>query len=301
MPWPPLSLIKRLVKGVPITPAEEDTNKTDIETAVNAINAALSASLNPNGTFKPGSADTASLQDRCVTLPKLAFLSSFWAADTGAVNAIAISFTPACTAYAAGQVFWVKVVATNTGATTLKVDALAPVSVQQFTSGGMGPLAGGELMINGEYVFVFDGTQFVVLNPTPTAAVTHGIPVLIAPALVAAFAAPIAWQNNFNITASVPAGATGVILAADINFESNDPGGSDFRIKVRPDALGDEQTVAYCHAGTNTGSGNYNQGTYLFSNVDVGGGNVRHIDYEATLSGTVVYITANLYVVGYIT
>lgn len=169
MAYPPLSLTKRLIKGSKITPAENDQSYTDIETAVNGQDAKLAVALNPNGTIKNNAVSTAAIQDRAVTLAKLAFLSEFYADDTGAANAMAITFAPAplLGAYVEGLVFWVKAIANNTGATTLAVDGLAVQNVKKFTSSGIGSLVQGDIKAGMVYALVYDGAQFLLLNPTP--------------------------------------------------------------------------------------------------------------------------------------
>lgn len=169
MSYPPLILTKRLVKGSKITPAENDQNYSDIETAINGFDAKLAVALNPNGTIKNNAVSTAALQDRSVTLPKLAFLDQFYAVDTGAANAAVITFAPdpLLGAYAAGLVFWVKIVADNTGAATLAVDGLGPKNIKIYTASGIGDPFAGAMKAGGVYVFVYDGTNFVLLNATP--------------------------------------------------------------------------------------------------------------------------------------
>lgn len=163
-----LTLIKRLVLGHKITPAQEDQNMTDIENAINGFEAELAVSLNPDGTLKNNSVSANALQSRIVNVDKLAFLSSFYAVDTGAVNAMVISFGALpLSAYSAGLLFEVKVLVSNTSATTLKVDALAPVTVKKYTATGISDLVTGDLIAGGVYVFEHDGTNFVLLNPTP--------------------------------------------------------------------------------------------------------------------------------------
>lgn len=167
MPYWPLTLVKRLVKGSKLTPAEMDQDLTDIEGAVNSLKNFFNVALNPDGTLKNNTVGTNAILDRAVTQAKLDFQSGFYAVDAGAVNAMAISFTPPATAYGAGMIFFVKVLVTNTGPVTLKVDSLAPVSVQQVTGGTLGNLVAGNLVGAGVYCFVHDGTQFVCLDPTP--------------------------------------------------------------------------------------------------------------------------------------
>lgn len=98
----------------------------------------------------------------------LSFFINYYAEDTGGANAAVIAFPDrTLSAYAKGLLFWVKMVANNTGATTLKVDALAAVAVKKYTANGMSDLIQGDLKANGIYGFVHDGTQFVCVNPTP--------------------------------------------------------------------------------------------------------------------------------------
>jgi hypothetical protein len=168
MPFWPLTLTKRLVKGSKLTPAEVDLNWTDIEGAVNADHTNFSVALNADGTLKNNSVSTAALQDRSVTQRKLDFLSGFYAVDSGVANALVVTFVPALAAYAAGLIFDVKAVAGNTGATTLKGDPLlAPVAVQKYGPSGLVNLAAGDIVAGGVYTVVHDGTNFILLNPTP--------------------------------------------------------------------------------------------------------------------------------------
>lgn len=224
-----LSLIKRLVLGHKITPAQEDQNMTDIENAINGFAAELAVSLNPDGTLKNNTVSTAAIQDRAVTLAKLAFQSLFYAVDSGAVNAMAISFTPAATAYAAGMGFFVKAVANNTGACTLKVDALAAVAIKVITNSGLADPIAGNILAGGVYIFIHDGTQFVCCNPNTPASV-NGLVFFDSP--VTLFNSTAAAWTGVDIGALVsgsgqtlPAAATGILLASKIN--AGPPAGGD--------------------------------------------------------------------------
>ena len=197
----PLVLIERLTKGSKLTPAEMDGNLTAIENAINGFAAQIAVALNPDGTLKNGAVATGAIQDRAVTLDKLAFLSSFWAADTGVANALAISFTPALGAYSAGLVFFVKAVATNNAASTLKVDSNAPVAIKKYTSAGISDVVAGDLQAAGEYIFVHDGTYFILANPTPPA--KQNSVFYLTPQIVKSFAAAATWAT-IDISAYVP-------------------------------------------------------------------------------------------------
>lgn len=83
--------------------------------------------------------------------------------DTGSANAVAIAPSPAITAYAAYQEFTFKAAATNTGATTINVNALGTKNIYK---NGTSALSGGEIIVGGIYTVVYDGTQFQLTNTT---------------------------------------------------------------------------------------------------------------------------------------
>lgn len=153
-----VSITTRAGKGAPLTPAEGDANFTNLKTAIEAAFALLGITLNSDGTVKANAVNTAAMLDRCVTQAKLDLLSPFYFADTGAVNALAIAPSPVSAAYADGQMFWVKVKITNTGAATLAVNGLAALPIKK--NGGTDPAA-GELVANSVVGFLIDNTASV--------------------------------------------------------------------------------------------------------------------------------------------
>lgn len=76
--------------------------------------------------------------------------------DSGSANTYSVSCTPTITSLSTGQVVIFKVANTNTGASTLVVDAIAAKNI--YMRGAA--LAGGLLLANNVYVAIFDGTQF---------------------------------------------------------------------------------------------------------------------------------------------
>jgi hypothetical protein len=94
----------------------------------------------------------------------LKFLS--YAADTGAADVYAVAPVPAPAAYAAGQVVTLKPSAANTGAATLNVGGLGAKSIK--LPDGSTPLANA-LVSTGVYFLVYDGTNFIVTNPSSAA------------------------------------------------------------------------------------------------------------------------------------
>lgn len=85
------------------------------------------------------------------------------AADTGAANAYVVAPSPSLTAYAAGQIVMLKPANASTGAATINVSALGVKSIKLLD--GANPAAGA-LATTGVYALVYDGTNFVLLNPS---------------------------------------------------------------------------------------------------------------------------------------
>ncbi len=88
-------------------------------------------------------------------LQALQVLAGVSAADTGTVNALAISPSPALTSLADRQRFIVRVANTNTDAATLAVNALAAAPI---TLAGGQPLSGGELISGSEIELIYSAT-----------------------------------------------------------------------------------------------------------------------------------------------
>lgn len=85
------------------------------------------------------------------------------AADTGAANAYAVAPSPAVTAYATGQIVTLKPANGNTGASTIAVNGLAAKNIKILA--GADPSA-NMMVTTGVYTLVYDGTNFVLLNPS---------------------------------------------------------------------------------------------------------------------------------------
>jgi parallel beta-helix repeat protein len=82
-----------------------------------------------------------------------------WAGTAGGTaNAITLTLSPAETAYAAGQKFNFKALATNTSSATITVNALTAKAAQVFGNA----LLGGEIIINQWYSALYDGSAFQI-------------------------------------------------------------------------------------------------------------------------------------------
>lgn len=108
------------------------------------------------------SGPTAGQQAGMAQVPQVQSGIFSYSADTGAVNALAITLTPAPTALAdlVGAPIRVKVANTNTGASTLNVNGLGDVAIQQRGAA----LTGAELIGGTIAEFVYDGTAFEYLS-----------------------------------------------------------------------------------------------------------------------------------------
>jgi hypothetical protein len=94
-----------------------------------------------------------------------------YAADTGAANAYAITYSPAPTV-AAGSRFLFKALHTNTGASTLAVNGAATVPITDSVNAA---LIGGEILAGQLCLVVYDGTQYQLIGSYNTAAIAAAI------------------------------------------------------------------------------------------------------------------------------
>jgi hypothetical protein len=85
------------------------------------------------------------------------------ASDTGSANAYAVAPTPAIAAYATGQIVLLRPAHANTAASTLAVSGLTAKSIKQMDGSS---IAAGSIVTTGVYHLVYDGTNFVLLNPS---------------------------------------------------------------------------------------------------------------------------------------
>lgn len=272
MPFWPLTLIKRLVINRKVRPDEEDQNFTDIENSVNELHSFFNVALNPDGTIKNNAVSTAALQDRSVTVVQRAFDSNFYAVATGTGNALAIAFPAApASVYASGMVFYLKAIADNTGAATLAVDGLAATAIKQATSvGGLQPLVAGNFKSGGIYELIYDGTQFVLVNPTTPASAVTGL--IAVPTLSVYAGGAITWTDA-DLSLTIPAGAKSVVL----NFRGNWNSATDGEVdaQVRTGVLGNIYDLGEC--GGVDGSTNRCQAITPCSAA-------RHIEYQVQSS-----------------
>ena len=91
----------------------------------------------------------------------------FQATDSGSANTYAIALTPAVPAYVAGQVFHFKAGNTNTGASTLNVNALGTKNIKKRND--QDPAA-GDIEEDAIISVIYDGTSFQMISQLGTSA-----------------------------------------------------------------------------------------------------------------------------------
>ena len=82
--------------------------------------------------------------------------------DAGSTDAYAITLSPALTAYAAGLQIIFKAATANTGAASLNVNGLGAKTIVKAVST---TLSDNDILANMLCVVVYDGTNFVLMNP----------------------------------------------------------------------------------------------------------------------------------------
>ena len=88
-----------------------------------------------------------------------------YGASSAGTDAYALTFSPAFTAYNTGMTFNVKADVGNTGACTLDIDTIGVKNIKVIAPSGKADPKTGDIIANGIYQFVYDGTDFILLNP----------------------------------------------------------------------------------------------------------------------------------------
>lgn len=84
-----------------------------------------------------------------------------YAADTGVTDAYLIAPNPPITAYTAGQIFYMKALNANTGASTINVNSLGIKSIKRD---GSIALTAGDILAGEIVTLIYDGTNFQLVN-----------------------------------------------------------------------------------------------------------------------------------------
>jgi hypothetical protein len=114
----------------------------------------------PMATYKHLNVGEGSARNHYAAISQLQDAGVVYGTSGGAANVQTLSFTPAITAYAAGQRFFFKAGFTNTGAMTMNINGVGAKNVYL----GNAALSGNEVIVNNVYLIVYDGTQFQLVG-----------------------------------------------------------------------------------------------------------------------------------------
>jgi hypothetical protein len=88
----------------------------------------------------------------------------------GGTTAYTLTPTVALGSYVTGERFTFKANATSTGAATLNISALGAKNIYKMANAAVAATVAGDLVDNMMYEVVYDGTQFILLNPSTAGA-----------------------------------------------------------------------------------------------------------------------------------
>lgn len=153
--------------GFDIVDSRHDTHDQDLAQGINNCltkdgQNSPTADLNMN-TFKHTNVGDGTARNHYATIGQLQdegvrALSSVG----GTANAITATTIPSISAYVTGAQYTFRAVATNSGATTLKIGTAPAVAIQR----NVAALVGGEIVNGRHYTVIYDGSVFQLLNTT---------------------------------------------------------------------------------------------------------------------------------------
>lgn len=123
-----------------------------------------------------------------------------YAVDTGTANAYVVAPSPSISSYTTGDVVTLIPINANTGACTLAVSGLSAKNIK--TQAGADPVA-NNMITTGIYQLVYNGTNFVLQNPSQSSATYSGAQIVGTTALTstaASIAVNLSANNNFSHT-----------------------------------------------------------------------------------------------------
>ena len=121
----------------------------------------------PGTITQAGSAQTAARMNNIETGIEAAHKGThIYAASATGNDTYVVAFTTPFAAYNTGMIVNFQPDAGNTGAATINVDALGAKTLKKMTAAGKADVATGDIIANGIYTVKYDGTDFIVDNPT---------------------------------------------------------------------------------------------------------------------------------------
>lgn len=89
----------------------------------------------------------------------------------GTANALTLTLSPSAQSYQTGMALKIFIFSSNTGPTVINVDGLGNKDIYKVSSGSLVALVSGDLVNGAWYEIIYDGTRFVLSNPS-TAGIT---------------------------------------------------------------------------------------------------------------------------------
>lgn len=158
------SSVNPAVSGTEIDPAAFNALIQDLEDALTASIAkdgqtAATANLPMNG-FRHSNVGAATARTMYAQAAQIQDGGLVYAAGSG-TNTVTATLSPAITALATGMTVRIKAGSTNTGAATLNLNAIGAKSITRADGSA---LIAGDMVANGIYTLVYDGTSFILQN-----------------------------------------------------------------------------------------------------------------------------------------
>ena len=220
-----------------------------------------------------------------------AIAASLYDADSGGTNAMVITPSPAISGYAAGQIFFIKVAANCTGATTLDVNGFGTKAVQKAVSVD---LANGDIVAGQIIAVAYDGTRFQMISPVLGTAASGAL-TLIAPVSILAAQTGNQSQTNYDASGSIPSGATVAIVLISAEVTGGASTGTT-SLSLVAGAHGGQQNELYYQGVAVASAATDFEHVQVF--IPISG--ARHFDYAVALVVPGGGVTWSLDLIGYI-
>lgn len=88
-----------------------------------------------------------------------------YGASSAGSDTYALTFSPALGSYNTGLIINLKTDVANTGAATLNINSLGAKSIKKISSGVKADIVTGDMSASVIYTMIYDGTDFVLVNP----------------------------------------------------------------------------------------------------------------------------------------
>jgi hypothetical protein len=193
---------------------------------------------------------------------------------TGSANTYVATFTTAYTSYVTGLTLRVKFNVENTSTSTINVDTLGAKTIKKVTGAGIEALEAGDIVADGIYHLVYNGTDFIISNQFKTK------PMIEVFTSSGTFNAPFTGKYKVTVTGGGGSGGSNAIATGG--------GGGGTAIKIVSLTKADAVTVTVGTGGAAkapTGSGNAGGTSSFGAHCSATGGTGGNANASASSSG----------------